>query len=125
MTQDGTDFSPAWHAVTLAVDSVDPGALARFWAALLGGTAQVDSDGDATVLAPNSLTIDFLRVPEVKTVKNRLHLDLRAVSYDDAVAAALRLGATRADDIHDGGEWQVLRDPEGHEFCILRPSVAR
>jgi hypothetical protein len=41
--------------------------------------------------------------------------------FATAVEQALALGATRADDIYAGGRWQVLRDPEGNEFCILRP----
>jgi glyoxalase superfamily protein len=105
----------------LAVDCADPPALARWWSRLLDGEVQVDADGDATLHAPGGLTIDFLRVPDAKTVKNRLHLDLRTSGFADAVEQALALGATRADDVYDGGRWQVLRDPEGNEFCLLRP----
>ncbi|MEP6696319.1 MAG: VOC family protein [Pseudonocardiales bacterium] len=110
------------HLAVVAVDCADPPALAGFWALLLGGTVEPDPDGDATVLLPDGRPLDFLRVPEGKTVKNRLHFDLRCTSFDEAVEAALRLGATRADDGYDGGSWQVLRDPEGNEFCILRSS---
>jgi hypothetical protein len=106
----------------LAFDCADPPALARFWADLLGGTVEVDPDGDATVRLAAAPPLDFLRVPESKTVKNRLHLDLRGSSYEEAIDAALALGASRADDVYAGGSWQVLRDPEGNEFCILRPS---
>ncbi len=104
----------------LAFDCADPAALARFWADLLGDTAEPDPDGDASVHAPGVPRLDFLRVPEAKAGKNRLHLELRGTSYDEAIDAALALGATRADDVYDGGSWQVLRDPEGNEFCILR-----
>lgn len=119
MTDQSTGSPPALRVVALAVDSADPAALAGWWAELLGATVEVDSDGGATVRAPGMVAIDFLRVPEGKTVKNRLHLDLRGRDYDEAVQSALRLGATRADEIYDGGSWQVLRDPEGNEFCIL------
>jgi hypothetical protein len=105
----------------LAIDCSDPPALARWWSRLLGGSVEVDADGDATLHAPGGLTIDFLRVPEAKTVKNRLHLDLRSTDLAGATEQALALGATRADDVYDGGDWQVLRDPEGNEFCLLRP----
>ena len=81
----------------------------------------VDRDGDATLHAPGGLAIDFLRVPEAKTVKNRLHLDLRSTDLAEATEQGVALGATRADDLYDGGRWQVLRDPEGNEFCLLRP----
>ena len=104
----------------LAVDCADPPALARWWSRLLGGEVEVDADGDAT-LRSDTLAIDFLRVPEAKTVKNRLHLDLRSTDLAEATSQAEALGATRADDIYDGGRWQVMRDPEGNEFCFLRP----
>ncbi|MDQ6874446.1 MAG: VOC family protein [Actinomycetota bacterium] len=106
----------------LAFDCREPAVLAPFWAALLGGTVEFDSVGDATVHLPGAPGLDFIRVPEPKSVKNRLHLDLRGASYDDAIGTALALGAGRADDIYDGGSWQVLRDPEDNEFCILRPA---
>jgi hypothetical protein len=105
----------------LAVDCSDPPGLARWWSRLLGGRVEVDRDGDATLHAPGGLAIDFLRVPEAKSVKNRLHLDLRSTDLAEATEQALALGATRADDIYDKGGWQVMRDPEGNEFCLLRP----
>jgi hypothetical protein len=104
----------------LAVDCAEPAELARWWGRLLGGSVEVDEDGFATLHAPG-LNIDFARVPEAKTGKNRLHLDLRSRDLTAATEQALALGATRADDIYDGGEWQVMRDPEGNEFCFLRP----
>ena len=105
----------------LAVDCHDPPALARWWSRLLGGEVEVDVEGDATLHTPGGLAVDFARVSEPKTVKNRLHLDLRSTDLAEATAQAVALGATRADDIYDGGRWQVLRDPEGNEFCLLRP----
>jgi hypothetical protein len=105
----------------LAVDCHDPPALARWWGRLLGGPVEVDEDGNATLLTPGGLAIDFARVPEDKSVKNRLHLDLRSTDLAAATSQAIALGATRADDVYDQGVWQVLRDPEGNEFCLLRP----
>ena len=121
MADDPTLSTAALRIAALAFDCADPPQLAAFWAALLGGAVETDPDGDATVHVPGAPPIDFLRVPEGKSVKNRLHLDLRGETFDEAVEAALRLGATPADDVYDGGSWQVLRDPEGNEFCILRP----
>ena len=104
----------------LALDCADPPALAHFWQRLLGGEVVVDDDGDAE-LNGGPVRLDFLRVPEPKVTKNRLHLDLRSDDYDRAIQHARVAGAMLADDVYDGGEWQVLRDPEGNEFCILRP----
>jgi catechol 2,3-dioxygenase-like lactoylglutathione lyase family enzyme len=104
----------------IAVDCADPPALAAFWHGLLGGEVEVDAEGDASLLG-GPVRLDFLRVLEPKAVKNRVHLDLGSADFDAAVASALAAGATRADDVYAGGRWQVLRDPEGNEFCILRP----
>ena len=106
----------------ICLDATDPEALARWWAELVGGAVRLDADGDAE-LSGAALPLLFLRVPEAKppAVKNRMHLDLRAADYDAAVARALSLGATPADDVYRGDRWRVLRDPEGNEFCIIRP----
>jgi len=69
----------------------------------------------------------FLEVPEEKTVKNRLHLDLRpsAGTREEELQRLLGLGATQVADLRedDGSGWVVLADPEGNEFCILRAEV--
>jgi predicted enzyme related to lactoylglutathione lyase len=120
-----SDEAPAVAGIAaLVVDCAEPAALAGWWRRLLGGSVEVDDDGDATLytLDVDELTIDFVRVPEAKTGKNRLHLDLRTTDLGAAIEQAIALGATRADDVYDGGLWQVLRDPEGNEFCLLRPA---
>ena len=117
-----SDQAPAVVGIAaLAIDCADPPGLARWWSRLLGGEVEVDRDGDATLRA-DGLVIDFGRVPDAKTVKNRLHLDLRRSDLAEATRQAEALGATRADDVYDGDRWQVLRDPEGNEFCLLRPA---
>jgi Glyoxalase-like domain len=115
------DATAIGDIAALAVDCADPPALARWWSRLLGGTVEGDAAGDASLRTPGGLAIDFVRVPEPKTVKNRLHLDLRTTDLAGATEQALALGAVRADDVYDGGQWQVMRDPEGNEFCLLRP----
>jgi len=115
----GTPSPPAavgW----VCIDCLDPPALAGWWQRLLGGALTVDEDGDVS-LAGGSVPLLFLKVPEPKVTKNRVHLDLRVAEYDEAVARAISLGATPADDVYEGRRWRVLRDPEGNEFCILRP----
>jgi hypothetical protein len=108
--------------VALAVDCADPPRLAGWWCRLLGGKVEIDTDGDATLHTPQGWRLDFLAVQDPKAVKNRLHLDLRGSEFATAVEQAIALGATRADDVYDGDRWQVLRDPEGNEFCVLRPA---
>ena len=110
----------------LAVDCHDPPALAHWWSRLLGGEVEVDDDGDATLRTPGGLAVDFARVPESKTVKNRLHLDLRAdgTTRDEELDRLIALGARRV-DVGQGPDvsWVVLADPEGNEFCLLQRTV--
>jgi len=106
----------------LTVDSADPAALATFWEAALGWPKNAD-DPDECYLEPPGGGMDllFLRVPDVKTGKNRLHLDLRPDDQDAEVRRLEGLGARRT-SIGQGAEatWIVMADPEGNEFCVLR-----
>jgi predicted enzyme related to lactoylglutathione lyase len=104
----------------ICVDCHDPGSLATWWQAVLGGETTVDDDGDVRLVG-GPLPILFLGVPDAKQVKNRLHFDLHVEDYEAAIAAAIDLGAQPADDIYVGERWRVFRDPEGNEFCIIRP----
>jgi hypothetical protein len=105
------------------IDTIDPAPLARWWAELLGWSI-TDEDEEVVELTPPSgqwPLLVFCRVPDVKSGKNRLHLDLTPDDQDAEVARAEALGARRV-DIGQGAEtWVVLADPEGNEFCILRP----
>jgi hypothetical protein len=112
----------ALRVETVTVDARDPAALARWWAELLGSTAE--PDGDDWVVEADGVTLLFGENGDDKVVKNRVHLDLRPDDRDTEVARAEALGATRV-DIGQGDEtWVVLADPEGNEFCILRSRTA-
>ncbi len=112
----------------LCVDASDPKALGRWWAELLGWRITFEDD-EEVVLEPSagspedgvSPDILFGKVPDARTVKNRLHIDLRPDDHDRELARAETMGATRV-DIGQGDDqtWVVLADPEGNEFCILR-----
>ena len=117
----------------LAIDCADPGGLARFWCSVLGYEVQNEEDGVITIgsplvpegkdrLGPVPPTLTFARVPEGKTIKNRLHMDLNPTDTDQEaeVRRVLALGARPADVGQTGDEsWVTLADPEGNEFCIL------
>jgi predicted enzyme related to lactoylglutathione lyase len=112
----------------IAIDAIEPRPVAEFWAAVLGWQI-VEEEPDVLSLAPAAGAlpgIDVVRVPEHKTLKNRLHLDLRADggTQQEEVERVLALGARRA-DVGQGPDvsWVVLADPEGNEFCILSRSV--
>ncbi len=112
---------------TVSVDAQDPDQLGRFWSAVLGWEHSVDEDGDVWV-EPGSGHPDrgsvrpllFLAVPEGKSVKNRIHLDLRPDDQASEVARLEALGAIEVSVGQEGSEdWVVLADPEGNEFCVL------
>jgi predicted enzyme related to lactoylglutathione lyase len=104
------------------VDCNDPQRVGAFWAELLGMPLQSDKE-DATEcwldFGPEGRDLLFGIVPEPKTIKNRLHLDLRPDNQEAEVARALSLGARHVDVGQGEQTWVVLADPEGNEFCIL------
>jgi len=125
----------------IVVDCEQPRRLAEFWCAVLGyrvldeeegaieiGPPDVSTEDDwaewqARLLRePSPPTIVFIVVPEGKTVKNRLHIDVSPVetSQPEEVERLIALGATKADIGQGDVSWTVLRDPEGNEFCVLR-----
>jgi predicted enzyme related to lactoylglutathione lyase len=106
----------------ICIDCSNPQQLARWWQEFLGGTVSVDEDGDVR-LETDAVPLLFLGVSEAKTVKNRVHLDLRVTDFDSAVARAQTLGASPAHDVYVGDRWKVFRDPEGNEFCLIRPAA--
>jgi predicted enzyme related to lactoylglutathione lyase len=107
----------------LVVDCQDPHALARFWAAVLDQPILYETDDEVIVGADKHAYpgLAFTPVPEDKTVKNRLHIDLDPDDLDAEVQRLLALGARPADVGQGDVPWVVLADPEGNEFCVLRP----
>jgi predicted enzyme related to lactoylglutathione lyase len=118
------------HNITF--DCADARSLARFWSTITGWNVYYDDDPEV-VLAP-SFPYDgtgmlFIPVPEGKTAKNRLHLDLSPEpgTRDEMVETAVAAGATVIGDHRaaDGSGWVTLTDPEGNEFCIERGESER
>ncbi|AOT04057.1 VOC family protein [Arthrobacter sp. U41] len=112
----------------ITIDASRPRVVADFWCAVLGWQV-VEEDSNIISIAPQDKTwpsIDIAAVPEGKTVKNRLHFDLRAdgVSTSEELERLLALGARRI-NVGQGPDvsWVVLADPEGNEFCLLSRSV--
>lgn len=113
----------------LCIDSPDPAKIASFWEEALGWRRTFDEPDQVCLEPPAGSPEDgiapdllFLRVPEAKTVKNRLHLDLRPKDQAAEVARLEALGARRVDIGQDADvTWVVLADPDGSEFCVLRP----
>jgi len=118
----------------VAVDCRDPRRLAEFWCGVLGYEIIDESPDGWVEIADEEQTPEAMRrgvvpptiifgvVPEPKTVKNRLHIDVRPVDRTTAeeVERIVALGARHVDIGQGEQSWTVLADPEGNEFCVLR-----
>jgi hypothetical protein len=129
----------------ITVDCVDADAMSRFWSTALGYVEEPPPAGYLSwpdflrasgIPTPPPGTINaivdpddsgprilFLRVPEAKTVKNRVHLDIRTGRDDDdkrtKIAQLVDAGATEVRRVEENGSWwMVMADPEGNEFCV-------
>jgi predicted enzyme related to lactoylglutathione lyase len=100
---------------------------AQFWASVLGHACNGPPGGRYRGLVPaggQGIEILLQQVPEVKSGKNRLHLDLRTADLDAEVERVAGLGARRLTSTpvtEWGWRWHILADPDGNEFCILQP----
>ncbi|WP_017556596.1 VOC family protein [Nocardiopsis baichengensis] len=116
----------------LAIDCADPGSLARFWCAVLDYEVLDEEDGVVTIVpstqpdlkerpGPIPPALTLAAVPEGKTVKNRLHIDVNPTdrSQEEEVTRLQALGARHTDMGQKEETWTVLTDPEGNEFCVL------
>lgn len=119
----------------ITFDCADPYGLARFWESASGFLPDPDGpnepgDDEAYLIGPNgSPALLFVRVPEGKSTKNRVHLDVSPTdaTRDQEVERLTGIGATLVDDRRtaDGRGWVVLADPEGNEFCVERSAAER
>lgn len=112
--------------ISLVIDCHDPARLAAFWSQVVGGTVDsVTASPDWVALegVPGLGYLAFQRVPEPKAVKNRVHLDHLVDDLDRATRAALGAGAEAVGGVVEEAtnRFQVMRDPEGNEFCLVLP----
>ena len=110
----------------IVVDARDLPALARFWTQALGWEILSERPNEIVIGTDENAPVGicFMPVTEPKAIKNRLHLDLTGSSEDreQEIERLLALGARRVDIGQTGTEsWTVLADPEGNEFCVVRP----
>jgi hypothetical protein len=116
-------MSSSLRAIT--IDCADAAVLARFWASVLGRQVAGDSTSQRAVLLPadedtSGPRISFSKVPEPKTVKNRLHFDLISDTFDAETERLLSLGAQRLCDLQrDKSRWTTFADIEGNEFDLI------
>jgi hypothetical protein len=111
-------------------DCADPRQLGAFWAAVTGYTIAEERDDFVRLAAPDKRGVRhllFFRVPEPKTAKSRVHVDLATRDADSEIARLVGLGASLVDEPSgdgptwregNGTRWVTMRDPEGNEFCL-------
>lgn len=112
--------------VHVVIDSVRPQESADWWARALGWEVTYSDPDEVDVEAPDRRgpTLVFVPVPEPKTTRNQIHLDLASATPadQDRIAARLQAAGARPVDIGQGEvPWVVMTDPEGNEFCVLEP----
>jgi catechol-2,3-dioxygenase len=110
----------------IVVDAHDLLGLARFWTQALGWQVLSEREHEIVIGTDENalLGMCFMPVTGAKTVKNRVHLDLTSSAGDreQEIERLLALGARKIDIGQTGAEsWTVLADPEGNEFCVIRP----
>ncbi|MFC4785771.1 VOC family protein [Nocardioides sp. MAHUQ-72] len=130
-TPDPAPTTPGLRWQCLVVDSTDPARVAGFWEQALGWRRTHETETEVVLEPPAGSPEDgvspdllFVRVPEEKATKNRLHLDLRPLDQAAEVARLEALGARRVDVGQQDVSWVVLADPDGNELCVLRPLPA-
>ena len=111
----------------LVIDCADPERVASFWIAVLDYRVTERNNDLVFIEGPEGSGpgLAFQKVPEPKTVKNRVHIDVnpRDREQDEEVQRLVELGARRIDIGQGEQTWAVLADPEGNEFCVLRTRV--
>ncbi|TDD21879.1 VOC family protein [Nonomuraea diastatica] len=119
------------HAVS--IDADNPYEIASWWSRATGlplGEGDQPGDDEVMLRTKQDPFLLFLKVPEGKTVKNRVHLDVNGMdgrTRNEEVERLVGMGATIADDRRrpDGTGWVVMHDPEGNEFCVCRSQEER
>ena len=109
----------------ITIDCANATRVGAFWSAAFG--RMLDDEADEFFASMDRGVADrptwlFCRVPEGKSAKNRMHIDLTADNRNAEVARLIGLGATHVDDKDEWGvQWSIMQDPEGNEFCIAGP----
>lgn len=111
-----------WYSVV--VDATDPARLGRWWAEVLDYRITYEAADETSIAGNGGPGLTFVPVPEAKSIKNRLHIDLNPDSQEAEVERLVNMGARRVDVGQGEVSWVVLADPEGNEFCVLTARAA-
>ena len=116
-------MNPTAFVSTVMIDCTDIDVMVVFWKALLGLEEKVRYPDYVWLsgLSDSGPALAFQKVPEPRTGKNRIHLDLAAEDPEAVVDRVLELGGAKEEDREMGGfHWSVLSDPEGNLFCVIK-----
>lgn len=121
------EVAPVARLAMVTLDAPEAAPLARFWSAVLGWPAVVESEDYAMLSGPShALGIgridDYERPAWPDAGRKQFHLDLAADDVEAAAARCVELGATRPEE-QPGETWVVLLDPAGHPFCVTDASA--
>ncbi|MEY2755449.1 MAG: hypothetical protein RJB65_1807 [Actinomycetota bacterium] len=121
---------PITRPLSVVIDCLDPSVLVPFWRAMVGGetdSATLEEEWVSLKDVEGIGYLSFQRVPEPRSAKNRVHLDLEVVDITAAADEAEALGATRLGGVVDEitNLLQVMADPEGNEFCLIQRTPGR
>lgn len=126
IARDVLEGAPVFIVAHVTFDCADPRRLAEFWSKATGYQIEQQSEELVTLFPGegDQPKLLFIQVPEPRTVKNRVHLDVGVSDVDAEAARLIELGATRGETHRGHGfVWAVMADPEGNEFCIGQPDV--
>jgi len=118
------EYSGIGSVAAIVVAAHDSLAMARFWSEATGRPLTRSGPDWASLRGDAGAWLEFIDSPATKSAKNRVHLDVRPLPDDDHAADVSRLlaaGAVPADVGQGDSPWTVLADPDGNEFCVLRP----
>ena len=106
----------------ITFDCADAARVADFWSSVLDEAVDDGASPDfATITSNTSASWMFVKVPEPKSVKNRVHVDLGTKDLDAELERLAGLGATHIADLDEGGtRWTTMADPEGNEFDVVQ-----
>ena len=103
----------------ITIDCHDATRLALFWAAALDGYMTDETNHVLKPTGPGP-TIYFQEVPEPRSAKNRVHIDIATKDAKGDIFRLERLGAKVLREVEErGNQWVVMNDPEGNEFCVI------
>lgn len=107
---------------SVVFDSANPARVAEFWAGATGYELRFSNEETSILVHPEKVgpVLHFQKVPEARSGKNRVHVDMQTPDLEAEETRLIGLGASKQRTVEEGGfRWSVMNDPEGNEFCVV------